>query len=45
VRIAGEAINPIAFLSPVKSDPSNAKILLAAKTVDSTAIGGPADGE
>ena len=45
VRIAGEAINPTAFLSPVKSDPSIAKILLAAKTVDSTAIGGPADGE
>jgi len=45
VRIAGEAINPTAFLSPMKSDPSGAKILLAAKTVDSTAIGGPAEGE
>jgi hypothetical protein len=29
----------------MKSDPSSAKILLAAKTVDSTAIGGPAEGE
>ncbi len=45
VRIAGEAINPIAFLSPLKSDPSGAKILLAAKTTDSKAIGGPAEGE
>ena len=45
VRIAGEAINPTAFLSPMKSDLSGAKILLAAKTVDSTAIGGPAEGE
>ena len=45
VRIAGEAINPIAFLSPLKSDPSGAKILLASKTTDSKAIGGPAEGE
>ena len=45
VRIAGEAINPTAFLSPVKFDANSAKILLAAKTVDSTAIGGPAEGE
>lgn len=45
VRIAGEAINPIAFLSPLKSDPSGANILLASKTTDSKAIGGPAEGE
>ena len=45
VRIAGEAINPIAFLSPLKSDPSGAKILLASKTADNKAIGGPAEGE
>jgi murein DD-endopeptidase MepM/ murein hydrolase activator NlpD len=45
VRIAGEAINPIAFLSPLKSDPSGAKFLLAAKTTGSKAIGGPAEGE
>lgn len=45
VRIAGEAINPTAFLSPEKFDANGAKMLLAAKTVDSTAIGGPADGE
>jgi murein DD-endopeptidase MepM/ murein hydrolase activator NlpD len=42
VRIAGEAINPMAFLSPVKSD---SNVLLAAKAADSKAIGGPADGE
>jgi hypothetical protein len=45
VRIAGEAINPTAFLSPLGSDPSGANILLAAKTTDSKAIGGPAEGE
>lgn len=45
VRIAGEAINPTAFLSPEKFDANSAKMLLAAKTVDSTAIGGPAEGE
>lgn len=45
VRIAGEAINPTAFLSPVKADASGANLLLAAKTTDSKAIGGPADNE
>jgi len=45
VRIAGEAINPIAFLAPQKSDPSGAKFLLASKTADSKASGGPAEGE
>jgi murein DD-endopeptidase MepM/ murein hydrolase activator NlpD len=45
VRIAGEAINPTAFLSPVKFDANSAQILLAAKTIDSTAIGGPAEVE
>jgi murein DD-endopeptidase MepM/ murein hydrolase activator NlpD len=42
VRIAGEAINPTAFLSPVA--PSS-NLLLAAKTTDSKAIGGPAEDE
>jgi len=45
VRIAGEAINPTAFLAPLRSDPSGAKILLASKTSDSKAMGGPAEGE
>jgi murein DD-endopeptidase MepM/ murein hydrolase activator NlpD len=45
VRIAGEAINPTAFLSPVKAADTHANILIAAKTTDSKAIGGPADGE
>jgi hypothetical protein len=45
VRIAGEAINPIAFLAPQQSDPTSAKFLLAANTADSKAIGGPAEGE
>jgi murein DD-endopeptidase MepM/ murein hydrolase activator NlpD len=45
VRIAGEAINPVAFLSPVKTDAANSNLLLAAKTADSKAMGGPADGE
>jgi len=45
VRIAGEAINPIAFLAPQQSDPTGAKFLLASKTTDSNAIGGPAEGE
>jgi murein DD-endopeptidase MepM/ murein hydrolase activator NlpD len=42
VRIAGEAINPTAFLSPVNA---SANVLLAAKTPDSKAMGGPAEGE
>jgi murein DD-endopeptidase MepM/ murein hydrolase activator NlpD len=42
VRIAGEAVNPMAFLSPVKAE---ANVLLAAKTADSKAMGGPAEDE
>lgn len=42
VRIAGEAINPTAFLSPVAA---SSNLLLAAKTTDSKAIGGPAEDE
>ncbi len=42
VRIAGEAINPTAFLSPVAN---GSNLLLAAKTTDSKAMGGPAEGE
>jgi murein DD-endopeptidase MepM/ murein hydrolase activator NlpD len=42
VRIAGEAINPTAFLSPVNA---SANVLLAAKTPDSKAMGGPAEDE
>lgn len=45
VRIAGEAINPTAFLSPAKATDTNANILLAAKQPDSRAMGGPADNE
>ena len=40
VRIAGEAINPSAFLAPL-----NANVLLAAKQADSKAMGGPAENE
>ena len=45
VRIAGEAINPGAFLAP--SSPTNiyANVLLASKQADSQAIGGPAENE
>jgi murein DD-endopeptidase MepM/ murein hydrolase activator NlpD len=42
VRIAGEAINPTSFLSPVTK---NSNLLLAANTTASKAIGGPADNE
>jgi murein DD-endopeptidase MepM/ murein hydrolase activator NlpD len=42
VRIAGEAINPVAFLSPITP---SANLLLAAKTNDSKSIGGPAEDE
>lgn len=45
VRIAGEAINPMAFLSPVKGDANDSKLLLAANSADSKAIGGPSDNE
>lgn len=42
VRIAGEAINPTAFLSPLTAE---SNILLASKTADNNAIGGPAENE
>ena len=42
VRIAGEAINPTAFLSPLTSE---SNILIASKTADSKSIGGPAEDE
>jgi murein DD-endopeptidase MepM/ murein hydrolase activator NlpD len=45
VRIAGEAINPTAFLSPLKAADTNVNILLAAKTTGSKAMGGPAEDE
>ena len=40
VRIAGEAINPSAFLAP-----SNSNVLLATKLADSKSMGGPAENE
>ena len=45
VRIAGEAINPVAFLSPLTADTANSNRLLAANSNVSKAMGGPADGE
>ncbi len=42
VRVAGEAVNPTSFLSPVTN---GANLLLAARTTDSKAIGGPAESE
>jgi murein DD-endopeptidase MepM/ murein hydrolase activator NlpD len=42
VRIAGEAINPTAFLSPITN---GSNPLLAARTTGSKAMGGPAEGE
>jgi murein DD-endopeptidase MepM/ murein hydrolase activator NlpD len=45
VRIAGEAINPMAFLSPLKSDTNVSNTLLAARATDSKAMGGPAEDE
>jgi murein DD-endopeptidase MepM/ murein hydrolase activator NlpD len=45
VRIAGEAINPMAFLSPVKTETNLSNMLLAAKSADSKAMGGPAENE
>lgn len=45
VRIAGEAINPTAFLSPAKAIERNTNILLAARQAGSRAMGGPADNE
>jgi murein DD-endopeptidase MepM/ murein hydrolase activator NlpD len=42
VRIAGEAINPVAFLSPITNASS---LLIAAKTDGSKSIGGPAESE
>ncbi len=45
VRIAGEAINPSAFLSPLNPADANANVLLATKQADSKAMGGPAENE
>ena len=45
VRVAGEAINPSAFLSPLKAGETNANMLLASKQGVSKGIGGPAEGE
>ena len=42
VRIAGEAINPTAFLAPVTA---SSNLLLAANSTGSKAIGGPAENE
>ena len=42
VRIAGEAINPTAFLSPITA---TANVLLAANTTGSKSLGGPAENE
>jgi murein DD-endopeptidase MepM/ murein hydrolase activator NlpD len=42
VRIAGEAINPTAFLSPIAP---NSNVLLAANSADTKAMGGPAEDE
>lgn len=42
VRIAGEAINPTAFLSPLTAE---SNVLIASKTTDNKAIGGPAENE
>ncbi len=43
IRVGGEAVNPTAFLGPVKQSPLEANRLLAAQHVDTTASGGPAD--
>lgn len=43
VRIAGEAVNPTAFLQVDENSLDAAKRLLAAKQVDTTASGGPAE--
>jgi murein DD-endopeptidase MepM/ murein hydrolase activator NlpD len=45
VRIAGEAINPTAFLSPLNAAEANANALLASNQAGSKAIGGPAENE
>ena len=45
VRIAGEAINPTAFLSPLNPADTNANALLASSQTDSKAAGGPAEHE
>lgn len=45
VRIAGEAVNPTAFLSPVKEEAPTVNVLIASKQTDSTAMGGPAEDE
>jgi murein DD-endopeptidase MepM/ murein hydrolase activator NlpD len=43
VRIGGEAVNPTSFLAPTNSAEAQAKLLLAAQQVDTTASGGPAN--
>ncbi len=43
VRIGGEAVNPTSFLAPTNSVEAQAKLLLAAQQVDTTASGGPAN--
>ncbi len=43
VRVAGEAVNPTAFLALITQSPETVKSLLAAKQVDITATGGPAN--
>ena len=45
VRIAGDAINPTAFLSPLNPADTNANGLLAANQAGSKAMGGPAEKE
>lgn len=45
VRIAGEAINPTAFLSPLNAADANANALLASNQAGSKAMGGPAENE
>lgn len=45
VRINGVAVNPTAFLASANGKNSSAKILLAAKQTDTTAMGGPAEDE
>ena len=45
VRVAGEAINPTAFMAPMNAADANANSLLAAKQTGNTAMGGPAEDE
>lgn len=45
VRIAGEAVNPTAFLSPASATKPKANVLIASAQTDSKAMGGPAEDE